>query len=84
MSLPPEVIERCAATSGTHGGCHGASASGIRVPDGATTENESASLERLANDLQASYEAFRRQEIKRRGGERARRLAAQIAGEESR
>ena len=84
MSLPPEVIARCAATTGTYGGCHGASASGIRVPDGQSTENETASLAELSADMQTVSDRWLAREAdqtERRRWDRARKIAAYIAKE---
>lgn len=56
--LPPAVIARCAATTGTYGGCHGADASGIRMPSGAATDNEWRSLAELETDMRLTYEKW--------------------------
>lgn len=52
---PPSVIERCAATDGLYGGCHGASASGA---NDLTADNPAESLRDLADDMHLSYERW--------------------------
>lgn len=58
-ALPPSVVERCAATDGRYGGCHGASASGLRLPavvvdeDDAPVDQITQSLAELAESMQA-------------------------------
>ena len=46
--LPASVVERCAATDGTHGGCHGADASGV---NDLAFNNAAESLAALKQDM---------------------------------
>ena len=93
MSLPPEVIARCAATTGTYGGCHGATSIGLRWPD-RWYQNEAGevvridslaeSLIELAEDMHERYAAWSAREAdqtERRRWDRARQIAAYIAKE---
>lgn len=50
--LPASVVERCAATTGLYGGCHGASASGV---NDLAADNVTASLQALSEDMHWSY-----------------------------
>lgn len=51
-ALPASVVERCAATASTYGGCHGASATGT---NDLAAENAAVPLRELAEDMAVSY-----------------------------
>ena len=53
--LPASVVERCAATGGLYGGCHGASASGANE---LAADNPAESLRELSDDMRLSYAAW--------------------------
>ena len=50
--LPDSVVERCAATTGTYGRCHGATASGANT---LAADNPADSLRELARDMDMAY-----------------------------
>lgn len=52
---PASVIERCAATDGLYGGCHGATTSGLRIPDGSEYGDQVAeSLAELSQSMRVA------------------------------
>lgn len=52
---PKEVVERCAATAGSYGGCHGATTSGLRLPDSSEYGNQvEQSLDELSESMRAA------------------------------